>query len=64
MSSVVFLATMLFLLAYIRPLEIVLAKKTTELVLLFHKKNNKASFHLVQYGPKKHQSVKMGVVNF
>ena len=37
MSSVAFLATILFLLAYIRPLEIILAKKATELVLLFHK---------------------------
>ena len=38
-SSVVFLTTMLFLIAYIRPLEIILTKKRTELVLLFHKKS-------------------------
>ena len=43
-SSVVFLATILFLMAYIRPLEIILAKKTTELVLLFHKKTTKLVF--------------------
>ena len=34
-SSVVFLATILFLIAWYNPLEIILAKKTTE--LLFHK---------------------------
>ena len=44
--------------AYIRPLEIILNKKTTELVLIFHKKTTKASFSLAQYRPKKHQSVK------
>ena len=32
------LATILFLIAWNRPLEIILAKKTTELVILFHKK--------------------------
>ena len=30
--------------AYIRPLEKILAKKTTELVLLFHKKTTKLVF--------------------
>ena len=40
-----------------RPLEIILAKKTTELVHIFHKKYNKASFLLAQYGSKKLQSV-------
>ena len=34
-----------------------MAKKTNELVLFFHKKTTKLVF-LVQYGPKKHQSVK------
>ena len=43
-SWVVFLATILFLMAYIRPLEIILAKKTTELVLLFHKKTTLLNF--------------------
>ena len=30
--------------AYIRPLEIILAKKTTEFVLVFHKKTTKLGF--------------------
>ena len=42
---------------YIRPLEIILAKKTTEIVLLFHKKTTKI-VSLAQYGPKELQSVK------
>ena len=29
----------------------IVTKKTTELVLLFHKKDNQASFPLPQYGP-------------
>ena len=43
-NSVVFLATILFLMAYIRPLEIILAKKTTVFVLLFHKNITKLVF--------------------
>ena len=34
----------LFLMAYVRPLEIILAKKTTELVLLFYKNITKLVF--------------------
>ena len=33
----------------------ILAKKTTELVLLFHIKDSLASFPFAQYEPKKHQ---------
>ena len=43
-SSVISLATILFLMAYIRPLEIILAKRTTDLVLHFHKKTTKLFF--------------------
>ena len=42
---------------YIRPLDIILAKKTTELVLFFHKMTTKLGF-LAQYEPEKHQTVK------
>ena len=51
-SSVVFLATILFLIAYIKPLEIILAKKTTELVLIFHKKKTKSIFLWPNMGQK------------
>ena len=47
-SSVVFLATVL---------EIILAKKTTDLVLLFHKKTTKLVFLWPNLGQNKHQSV-------
>ena len=53
------LETQMYLIAYIRPLEITLAKKTTELVFLFHKNIIKASISLAQYGFKKLQSVKL-----
>ena len=43
-NSVVYLATILFIMAWYRPIEIILAKKTTELVLLFHKKTTKLIF--------------------
>ena len=36
-SSVVILVTILFLMTYIRLLKIILAKKTSELVLIFYK---------------------------
>ena len=42
----------LFLMAYIRPLEIILAKKTTELVLFFHKKTTKLVFLWLNMGQK------------
>ena len=45
--------------AYIRTLEIILTKKTIELVLLFHKKYNEASFPLAKNEPKMLQSVKV-----
>ena len=34
-----------------------MAKKTTELILLFHKKYNQAGFRLAQYEPKMLQTV-------
>ena len=43
-SLVVFLATILFLMTYIRLLEIILTKKNTELVLFFHKNTTKLVF--------------------
>ena len=51
-SSVVFLVTILFLMAWYRPLEIILAKKTTELVLLFHKNITKLVFLWPNMGQK------------
>ena len=51
-SSVVFVATILFLMAYIRPLEIIVAKKTTELFLLFHKNITKLVFLFPNMGQK------------
>ena len=51
-NPVVFLATILFLIAYIRPLEIILAKNTTELVLLFHKNITKLVFLWSNMGKK------------
>ena len=36
--------SILFLMSYIRPLEIILAKKKTELLLLFHKNTTKLVF--------------------
>ena len=42
--SCFFLATILDLMAYIRPLEIILAKKKTELIFLFHKNITKLAF--------------------
>ena len=43
-SSVVFLATILFLMSWYRLLETIFAKKTTKLVLLFHKNITKLVF--------------------
>ena len=51
-SSVVFLSTILFLMAYIRQLEMILAKKTTELVFFFHKKTTKLVFLWHNMGQK------------
>ena len=46
------LLLLLFLTAYIRPLEILLAKKTTELVLLFHKNITDLVFLRLNVGQK------------
>ena len=43
---------------YIRQLEITLAKKTTELVLIFHKNITKLVFLWPNMSKKKHQSVR------
>ena len=51
MSSVVFWS-ILFLMVYIRPIEIILAKKTTEIVLLFHKNTTKLVFLWPNMGQK------------
>ena len=51
-SLVVFLATILFVMAYIRPLVTILAKKTIELVLLFHKNIDKLVFIWLNRGQK------------
>ena len=46
------MATILFLLSWYKPLEIVLAKKTTELILLFHKNITKLVFLWPNMGQK------------
>ena len=50
------LTTILFPTAYIRPLEKILAKKITELILLY-KKTNKLVFVWPNMGQEKHHSV-------